>query len=130
MLRHRSRPWPFALAVCLVACGGSTTPSESATPATKVAAERDATPPAPARDDEDRTTPAEPKHATCDDGTCAPCGDAFCPTGWYCDESARGGPACGWLPECAKTSGCACVKKAFAGCTCEEQGGAAHLSCR
>jgi hypothetical protein len=65
----------------------------------------------------------------CDDGTCTLCGDAQCPTGWYCDESAKGGPACGWLPECAKKPTCACVKKAYQGCSCEERAGSPHVTC-
>jgi hypothetical protein len=71
----------------------------------------------------------EPQRPSCDDGTCTPCGSSLCPSGWYCDESAKGGPACGWLPECAKKPSCACVKRAFSGCSCEEQGGGVHLSC-
>jgi len=74
------------------------------------------------------SAPAAPPRAACDDGTCSPCGDALCPTGWYCDETAPGGPSCGWLPECAQKAGCACVKKAL-GCACEEKAGGAHVSC-
>jgi len=77
---------------------------------------------------EEASTTAAPARATCDDGTCSPCGDALCPTGWYCDETAKGGPSCGWLPECAQKSGCACVKKAL-GCACEEEAGGAHVTC-
>ena len=62
------------------------------------------------------------KRPACDDGTCTLCGDSQCPTGWYCDESAKGGPACGWLPECAKKPTCACLKRVFSG-GCEERGG-------
>jgi len=66
------------------------------------------------------------KRAACDDGTCTPCGDALCPTGWYCDESAKGGAACGWLPECAKKPTCACLKRVFSG-ACEERSGGLYV---
>ena len=51
---------------------------------------------------------------------------AQCPTGWYCDENAKGGPACGWLPECAKKPTCACVKRVFSG-SCEERNGGLYV---
>jgi hypothetical protein len=66
------------------------------------------------------------KRAPCDDGTCTPCGDALCPTGWYCNESAKGGAACGWLPECAKKPTCACLKRVFPG-ACEERNGGLYV---
>lgn len=109
------------------ACGGSEKPAETAAEkASAHATTSDSSDDAPGASDE--TEPPVPKRATCDDGTCTPCGDALCPTGWYCDESAHGGPACGWLPECAAKAGCACVKKAL-GCACEEKAGAAHVTC-
>jgi hypothetical protein len=77
-------------------------------------------------DGDERTVASKP---ACDDGTCTLCGDAQCPIGWYCDESAKGGPACGWLPECARKPTCACVKKAFANCSCEERDGSPHVTC-
>ena len=66
----------------------------------------------------------------CSDGTCTPCGDGWCPNGWYCDETAKGGPACGWLPECAKKPGCACVERALSSCSCEEREGGQHVTCK
>ena len=69
------------------------------------------------------------KRIDCDDGTCSPCGEGLCLSGWYCDESAKGGPACGWLPECANKLSCSCLKKTFANCSCEEKDGGVHLSC-
>jgi hypothetical protein len=129
MQLESSAPFSFLIALCLVACGGSTPPAENAAPATAAPARSDARAKVKPSDD-DASAPPAPKRAACDDGSCSPCGDAICPNGWYCDESAQGGPACGWLPECAKISGCACVKKAFAGCGCEEKNGAAHLACR
>jgi hypothetical protein len=76
--------------------------------------------------DSDADEPAVAKKAACDDGTCTPCGDAQCPVGWYCDESAKGGPACGWLPECPKKATCACVKRVFSG-SCEERNGGLYV---
>ena len=72
-----------------------------------------------------------PKAALCDDGTCSPCGAGVCPSGWYCDESASGGPACGWLPRCAQKSSCGCLTgKLGAGCQCSEQSGGLHVTCK
>jgi hypothetical protein len=117
----------WALVPLAGGCGGASKPAESATPSAESRSESAPNSAAPASD-EDSATPA-PARATCDDGSCTPCGDAVCPSGWYCDESARGGPACGWIPECAQKASCGCVKKAFAGCSCEDEHGAAHLSC-
>jgi len=130
MRRPGSRGFSLFVAGCLVACGGGTPAAETATGRAHATAVHPAAQASVDSSDDAPSTPAPPKAATCDDGTCSPCGDAICPSGWYCDESAQGGPACGWLPECAKTAGCACIKKAFAGCVCEEKNGAAHLSCR
>lgn len=73
--------------------------------------------------------PESPRRASCDDGTCSPCGEGICPSGWYCDEGAKGGPACGWLPECAQKPSCACLTRVLSGCSCEEKQGGLHLSC-
>jgi hypothetical protein len=112
------------------ACGGSTTETKSADDAEEGArtssreGDDDSSP--SESDDDERTVASKP---ACDDGTCTLCGDAQCPIGWYCDESAKGGPACGWLPECARKPTCACVKKAFQGCSCEEREGSPHVTC-
>lgn len=124
------RAFGVALAVFAAGCGGSEKPAASADGADSSSDQRQG-------DVESAGTESDPgdadeapaQKANCDDGTCAPCGEALCPSGWYCDESAPGGAACGWLPECAKKPGCACVKKAFAGCSCDDGGGIAHLSC-
>lgn len=115
----------------LGACGGSATPAAaSATSGNERESASTSDASGDSGADNEPTEEAAPKRAACDDGTCSPCGNALCPTGWYCDETAPGGPACGWLPECAQKPGCACVKKALAGCACEEQSGAAHLTCK
>jgi hypothetical protein len=69
--------------------------------------------------------------SACADGTCFICGGGFCPGGWYCDEGARGGPACSWLPECSKGA-CSCLEKALGrgGCACKDADGGPHLSCK
>ncbi|HYP74598.1 MAG TPA: hypothetical protein VER12_01510 [Polyangiaceae bacterium] len=115
----------------LAACGGggaagadgpAKAPSAAATPHVD-----------PAEPSDDSTAePAEaPTAAICDDGTCSPCGAGVCPKGWYCDESASGGPACGWLPRCAQKSSCGCLTgKIGAGCKCSEQGGGLHVTCK
>lgn len=127
-MNARSLSFGWLVALCLaVGCGGSSKPAETATKA-ESSSESAPKSAAPASDEEPAA--AAPARASCDDGTCTTCGDAVCPSGWYCDESAPGGPACGWVPECVQKATCGCVKKAFAGCSCEDTLGAAHLSCR
>jgi hypothetical protein len=113
-------------------CGGSAQPAPSAPESGEERSPSSASDDASAAADgagENATSAADSETAPCDDGTCTPCGSALCPSGWYCDESAKGGPACGWLPECAQKPTCGCVKRAFGGCSCEDEGGAAHLTC-
>ena len=117
------------ISVAAVACGGGSTP-EPATADSSDSDERGASrdsdddEPSSAASSDDDAAPVAKKPA-CDDGTCTLCGDAQCPTGWYCDESAKGGPACGWLPECAKKPTCACVKRVFS--DCEEKNGGLYV---
>jgi hypothetical protein len=76
---------------------------------------------------EEESAPAPP---SCDDGTCFRCGAGICPKGFYCDEDASGGAACGWLPSCAEEATCTCVKQTLgASCRCEEQGGGVSVDC-
>ncbi|HVR18618.1 MAG TPA: hypothetical protein VMS65_02945 [Polyangiaceae bacterium] len=115
-------------ALSAAACGGSATEPATAERADDASepssvAEHDA---AEAVESSAGETPSAAKKAACDDGTCTLCGDAQCPTGWYCDENAKGGPACGWLPECAKKPTCACVKRVFSG-SCEERNGGLYV---
>jgi hypothetical protein len=119
--------WFLPAFAALAGCGGGAQPAASASEQGPSAGEARAAR-EPASGTSDETDAPAPPRAACDDGTCTPCGDALCPTGWYCDESAQGGPSCGWLPECAQKSGCACVKKAL-GCGCEEKAGAPHVTC-
>jgi hypothetical protein len=124
--------WFRALGAALLftACGGTTTPEASSTPAGDERSRGEARESTGEASDEEAAEEAATPKAACDDGSCTACGAALCPLGWYCDESATGGPACGWLPECAQKPGCACVKRVLAGCACEEKAGAAHLSCK
>ena len=82
----------------------------------------------------DEDSPAEeeaPQPGLCDDGTCSTCGSGMCPTGWYCDESAKGGAACGWLPQCTEKSSCGCLTKVLgSGCSCAERGNGLHVTCK
>jgi hypothetical protein len=74
--------------------------------------------------------PGGPALPSCDDGTCFRCGDGICPSGFYCDEDAKGGAACAWLPSCAESASCACVKQALGvSCRCQEQAGGISVSC-
>jgi hypothetical protein len=89
----------------------------------------------PARDNAKAADPSHDDDAApasaCADATCFTCGGGFCPSGWYCDEGASGGPACSWLPECSK-AGCSCLDKALgrSGCSCKDADGGPHLSCK
>jgi hypothetical protein len=130
-LRARFLPW---LLLSLVGACGGTTPSADAPGskgdgASESGGDSESGSSEGAEGDGESSASAEPAKPSCDDGTCSPCGDALCPSGWYCDESAPGGPACGWLPECASKASCSCVKRAFSGCSCEDQAGSAHVRC-
>lgn len=111
------------------ACGGGSTPEPATAESSdgeerRASSDSDGDEPSSSTSDSDEAPVA--KRPACDDGTCTLCGEAQCPTGWYCDESAKGGPACGWLPECAKKPTCSCVKKAFPG-GCEERNGGLYV---
>ena len=118
------------LGIASGACGGS--PAGAGEPAA-TPHERSVSTEANSASTED-DAPAEeeaPKAGPCDDGTCSACGAGICPAGWYCDESAKGGPACGWLPACAQKSSCACVTaKLGSSCACSEQSAGLHVTCK
>lgn len=120
---------PVLIAFFFLACGGSTPAPASTDTQERAQGTAHESGDSEASASDDSTEPSAPPRATCDDGTCAPCGDALCPTGWYCDQTAPSGPSCGWLPECAPKSSCACIKKAL-GCSCEEKNGGLYLSCK
>ena len=109
---HSLLGWLAACALSAVGCGGSSTKAKSA-------------------DSDDDYEYSEGQYAAseCEDGTCFTCGEGICPTGHYCDETSPGGPACGWLPECAQETTCSCVEGVFADCSCEERDGGVYLSC-
>jgi hypothetical protein len=72
----------------------------------------------------------EARVSPCADGTCMECGSGLCPKGFYCDEKAPGGPACGWLPECAAAATCGCVEQVLGSqCACSEKAGGVSVSC-
>ncbi|MEO7035534.1 MAG: hypothetical protein ABI548_16525 [Polyangiaceae bacterium] len=112
------------------ACGGS--PAGSGEPA--VTPHEKAPSPASDSSGAEDEGPAEEeatKPALCDDGTCSRCGTGICPTGWYCDESAKGGAACGWLPQCVQKVSCACLTKVLgSACSCSEQASGLHVTCQ
>jgi hypothetical protein len=112
-----------------VGCGGESTPQpevpERARPKTAATEEE----PSEAAASEAETESGS--SSSCEDGTCFSCGAGVCPQGWYCDESARDGAACSWLPECGKQAQCGCIAKALGGgCACEEAGGGPHVRCK
>lgn len=127
MTARRSAAWLLLLAI---SCGGSagSRPAESASAEGDEAATDGPTTAEGSEDDGEEAEPA-PRRVNCDDGTCFACGESLCPTGWYCDQSAKGGPACGWLPDCAAKTSCGCVSRVFSSCSCEEKSGGVHLTC-
>ncbi|MBK7585029.1 MAG: hypothetical protein IPI67_33170 [Myxococcales bacterium] len=72
----------------------------------------------------------EAASSPCQDGSCFECGKGLCPKGFYCDEKAGGGPACAWLPECAASATCACVKQVLgSACSCAEKSVGVSVTC-
>jgi hypothetical protein len=118
------------LLLSAISCGGGTSSRPAETAAGDGEGRQDESGAEPEDGDESAAAESEAprRQLNCDDGTCTPCGQGLCMAGWYCDESAKGGPACGWLPECAKAS-CACLSRAFSSCSCEEKSGGVHLTC-
>lgn len=127
---HASRPPTLArllAAIALVslasACGGATPAAHA--PKQHADETPDNTGPATSEN-----APATPQPPNCDDGTCFPCGDGICPKGFYCDRKAPDGPACSWLPACAKQASCSCVTKTLgSGCTCQSENGGVYVDC-
>jgi hypothetical protein len=130
----RVSPCCLALVLLITGCGGpgsggsegkAKSASDAASSADDGAAERDEQPSEDA--DADEAGAEKPNTASCDDGTCSPCGDGICPSGWYCDEKAG---ACSWLPECADKVSCSCVTRVLgAACKCREEAGGLKVTC-
>ena len=130
MTAPRPAAWLFLLAISC-AGGSASKPADSASAegdSAEASADESQDETASA-DAEDGPSESSPRRQSCDDGTCSPCGAGFCLTGWYCDETAKGGPSCGWLRECPEKASCACLNRVFSGCSCEEKGGGVHLTC-
>jgi hypothetical protein len=133
----RAFPLCLLLLVLLPQCGGggSTGGSEPKSPANGESGDSgdDNESSADADGDEDSGPSAQeskPRGPNCDDGTCSLCGSGICPSGWYCDEGASGGPACSWLTECADKPSCGCITRVLGpACKCREEGGGLKVSC-
>lgn len=111
----------------LVGCGGGA----GTGPGAKTKPEQGEAESAGGGAEEESEGSADPLSTACADNTCARCGKGFCPNGFYCDESAPGGAACGWLPECAAKPSCSCVSAGLgSGCSCEERSGGLFVSCK
>jgi hypothetical protein len=120
-----------ALAWTVIGCGGGGAP-ETGAPATahdKKSASAKA--PSASSSEEDEEEDEAPTATTpCADGTCTTCGKGICPAGFYCDESAKGGAACSWLPQCGEKASCSCLTKALgSACKCADQAGGQHVTC-
>lgn len=103
------------------ACGGASTGSQSTTP--------DRSPHSDLPGDPDDVAEG-PAASPCNDSSCFSCGTGLCPTGFYCDESIDGGPACSWSPTCAQKPDCACLLGELgSGCTCEARDGGVYVRC-
>lgn len=119
----------MALALALgPACGGGGSTGQPGSKTGKADLDRPAKGDGDDAPEGDEASPAATPR--CADGTCLACGSGLCPKGFYCDEKAPGGPACGWLPECAQSASCACVKQALgSSCTCTEGPAGPSVSC-
>jgi hypothetical protein len=112
----------------LAACGGSKAAPPPDSPEASSSESSETSVAAAEPSDEPAPPPPAPK---CDDGSCFECGEGLCPKGFYCDASAQGGPACSWLPECAKDPSCACLKKELGkDCNCESGAGGPQVTCQ
>jgi hypothetical protein len=118
------------LAAIFVGCGGGSSAGVPRTPHAARTPQQDEQKGDREEATERRSAAPPPSPADrCTDGTCFPCGNGYCPNGFYCDLGTKGGAACSWLPACAKDASCTCVTRAFGSCTCATEGGGAHLSC-
>jgi hypothetical protein len=124
---------PALLALLLIQCGGtSATPEAKSADSSHEGSASDADESSEGAEsaNESNSADSEPQAATCDDGTCSKCGSGICPSGWYCDENASGGPACSWLKECADKPSCGCVTRVLgSSCKCREESGGLKVSC-
>jgi hypothetical protein len=117
------------VASMVVACGGGTgvrSPEREAAAPRELAKDEGGETASTARPNSDETAASRP---SCNDETCFPCGTGFCLRGFYCDEGAKDGAACSWLPACPKGATCDCLKRALGSCTCETESGGAHVRC-
>lgn len=129
-MAFRLSPLTLSLSVLLsasfltCACGGSGSASQSANDA-------DQGPHSDSLGTYPDSGEADEVDLGCDDGTCFPCGEGFCPQGAYCDEDSQDGAACAWLAECSKTPDCACVTQALgSACACDAAQGGPSVSCQ
>lgn len=117
----------FAALLALASCGGASGQPAHSPHGAEARSGGSSTDNAGGASDE---APADPAAELCNDGTCFRCGDGVCPVGYYCDDKAPAGAACGWLPECAKSADCGCVQNVLgSGCRCDTQGGGVHVTC-
>jgi hypothetical protein len=110
--------WPGWALLLVVGCGGSTGPAKSVPSETEESGN--------VSEDADLVPVLD-----CSNRTCQRCGPGICPEGSYCDESAGGGPACSWIPQCVDTVGCDCLVDVLGSrCDCEERDGGRYVKCR
>jgi len=120
-------PFVSALLLALLHAFGCASAGASARSAGSPDAESEDANAEEASEDTSEDEPAAPAES-CADDSCVPCGAGLCPPGFYCDESAQGGPACGWVPDCPD-SDCDCLARVFADCACDAHPAGARLRC-
>lgn len=116
-----------ASASLALACGPTPVAPGAATPGP---AQGDAARPAASATTPTGRAPGAPPAPSCADATCFVCGQVMCLQGFHCEVPRAGAPAaCGSVAACATTPTCACLARHLRGCTCEDRGGVAHVTC-
>ncbi|HET9960010.1 MAG TPA: hypothetical protein VFQ61_36205 [Polyangiaceae bacterium] len=135
VLLLRARSWVVSLgmvpcAALTIGCGGGAAKSEPSSEHIASSDTRARHAESSASSEDEASEDAAPE-APCTDGTCFSCGKGYCPSGWYCDESAAGGAACAWLPACNGKNQCRCLEQTLgAECSCSDADSAARVTCK
>lgn len=125
---------PLLLLLALAGCGSATPearePESGESASQDGAGEADTDEAGEAAGSSESAAETQAPKSDCGDGSCFSCGSGVCPSGWYCDEGVKGGPACSWLPDCASKPGCACISKVLGkSCDCQGDASGPHVRC-